>query len=206
MATVDTRQRLVDAAALLVHARGYNAVGVSEVCEAADASKGSFYHFFDSKEALMGAVLTQHREKLRAVRTSFPTDAPAIDLLAMIYEATAIEIMAQYRESGHVRGCPIGSIGAEIATQSEEIRGAVCDALDEMLGVTEELVERAIEEGDLAPATQAKPFAKRLLAYLQGATLVAKSKNDPNVMQELKPGYLQLLELDSTQSKRERSS
>ncbi len=206
MAIVDTRQRLIEAAAQLVHSRGYNAVGVKEVCEAADSNKGSFYHFFDSKEALMGAVLSQHRDRLRAVRGALPRNARGIEQLPMMYDAAASYIVAQYEESGHVQGCPIGSVGAEIATQSEAIRQAVADVFDEMTSAVEELVERAVEEGDLARGTDAKALAQRLLAYFQGAILLAKSKNDPGMMQELRNGYLQLLGLDANNPKRQRSS
>jgi TetR/AcrR family transcriptional repressor of nem operon len=205
MGNPDTRQRLIEAAAQLVHSRGYNAVGVKEVCDAADANKGSFYHFFDSKEALMGAVLAGHREKLRAFRDALPSGARAIEQLPMIYDAAAFGVLTQHQESGHVQGCPIGSVGAEISTQSETIRQAVADALDEMTTTVEGLVERASDEGDLDRATDAKALAQRLLAYVQGATLLAKSKNDPRVMQELRSGYLQLLGLDSNQPQPQRS-
>jgi TetR/AcrR family transcriptional repressor of nem operon len=206
MARVDTRQRLIEAAAQLVHSRGYNAVGVKEVCEAADANKGSFYHFFDSKEALMGAVLTQHRERLRAVRDALPQSAPGIEQLPMFYDAAAFGVLTQYQQSGHVEGCPIGSVGSEISTQSEAIRVAVVEVLDEMTLTVETLVERAVREGDLDGATDAKALAQRLLAYVQGATLLAKSKNDPGVMRELRNGYLQLLGLDANHPQRQRPS
>ncbi len=206
MASVDTRQRLIEAAAQLVHSRGYNAVGVKHVCEAADANKGSFYHFFDSKEALMAAVLAERREKIRAVREALPRTARAIEQLPMMYDAAALGILTQYQESGHVQGCPIGSVGAEIATQSEAIRQAVCEALDEMTAAVEQLAERAVEEGDLDRGTDTEALAQRLLAYVQGATLLAKSKNDPTVMQELKNGYLQLLGLDPNHPQRQRST
>ena len=206
MPNVDTRQRLIEAAAKLVHSRGYNAVGVKEVCDAADANKGSFYHFFDSKEALMGAVLAEHREKLRAFRDALPRDARAIEQLPMVYDAAAFGVLTQYQESGHVQGCPIGSVGAEIATQSEAIRLAVAEALDEMTLAVEALVERAVQEGDLNRETDPRALAQRLLAYVQGATLLAKSQNDPSVMQELKNGYLQLLGLDANHPNHQGSS
>ena len=206
MAPGDTRQRLIEAAAQLVHSRGYNAVGVNEVCEAADANKGSFYHFFDSKEALMGAVLAEHRERLRALHQALPPTARGIEQLTMMYDAAALGVLTQYQEFGHVQGCPIGSVGAEIATQSEAIRRAVSEALDEMMFAVERLLGRAVDEGDLDRGTDTKALAQRLLAYVQGATLLAKSKNDPSVMQELKNGYLQLLGLDPNHSQRQRSS
>jgi TetR/AcrR family transcriptional repressor of nem operon len=205
VANVDTRQRLVDAAALLVHARGYNDVGVKEVCEAANANKGSFYHFFDSKEALMAAVLAQHRDRLRTFRDALPANAPGVEQLSMMYDAAIFGVVTQFEQTGHVQGCPIGSVGVEVATQSEAIRHEVAEALDEMTSTIEELATQAVAEGDLDRSTDPKALSQRLLAYLQGATLLAKSKNDPSVMQELKNGYLQLLGLDPNQPQPQRS-
>jgi TetR/AcrR family transcriptional repressor of nem operon len=205
VANVDTRQRLVDAAALLVHARGYNDVGVKEVCEAANANKGSFYHFFDSKEALMAAVLAQHRDRLRTFRDALPANAPGVEQLSMMYDAAIFGVVTQFEQTGHVQGCPIGSVGVEVATQSEAIRHEVAEALDEMTSTIEELATQAVAEGDLDRSTDPKALSQRLLAYLQGATLLAKSKNDPSVMQELKNGYLQLLGLDPDQPQPQRS-
>ena len=154
----------------------------------------------------MGAVLAEHREKLRAIRDALPSSARAIEQLPMMYDAAALGVLTQYQESGHVQGCPIGSIGAEIATQSEVIREAVCEAFDELTAAVDQLVERAVEEGDLDRGTDTEALAQRLLAYMQGAMLLAKSKNDPTVMQELENGYLQLLGLDPNQPQRQRSS
>jgi TetR/AcrR family transcriptional repressor of nem operon len=195
----------VDAAALLVHARGYNDVGVKEVCEAANANKGSFYHFFDSKEALMAAVLAQHRDRLRTFRDALPANARGVEQLSMMYDAATFGVLTQFEQTGHVQGCPIGSVGVEVATQSEAIRHEVAEALDEMTSTIEELATQAVAEGDLDRSTDPKALSQRLLAYVQGATLLAKSKNDPSVMQELKNGYLQLLGLDPNQPQPQRS-
>ena len=153
----------------------------------------------------MEAVLAGHRERIRAVREAFPRTARAIEQLPMMYDAATLRVLAQYQESGHVQGCPIGSVGAEIATQSESIREAVWDAFNELTTAVEQLVERAIEEGDLDRGTDAQALAQRLLAYFQGAHLLAKSKNDPTVMQELRNGYLQLLGLAPDHPQRQRS-
>ena len=66
---VDTQERLVEAAAGLWHARSYADVGVNEICEVADVRKGSFYHFFASKQELAVAVIDRHwRDVARAGR------------------------------------------------------------------------------------------------------------------------------------------
>jgi len=55
--SIETRRRIMSAAVALFAAQGYNASGVAEICHAAGASKGAFYHHFSSKQALFVAVL-----------------------------------------------------------------------------------------------------------------------------------------------------
>jgi TetR/AcrR family transcriptional repressor of nem operon len=63
--SVDTRDRLIDGAAVLLHTQAYRGVGVKALCEAAGVRKGSFYHFFASKEDLTLAALDRSWERFR---------------------------------------------------------------------------------------------------------------------------------------------
>ena len=54
----DARPRIIATSKKLFHERGYQAVGVSELCGASDVNKGSFYHFFPSKRHLLIQVLS----------------------------------------------------------------------------------------------------------------------------------------------------
>jgi len=51
-AQLDTYDRILLAARELIHARSYAEVGVAAICDQAQVKKGSFYHFFPSKQAL----------------------------------------------------------------------------------------------------------------------------------------------------------
>ena len=53
----DARDRLLAAADTLFRDRGFSAIGVAEICSVADVNKGSFYHFFESKQALLLEVI-----------------------------------------------------------------------------------------------------------------------------------------------------
>ena len=53
------RQTILDAAQSIVGAKGFSAVGLNEILQAADVPKGSFYHYFHSKDAF-GVVLLDH--------------------------------------------------------------------------------------------------------------------------------------------------
>ena len=55
-----TREKLLETAQHLMLAKGYTATSVEEICEAADLTKGSFFHYFASKEDLGKAVLDRY--------------------------------------------------------------------------------------------------------------------------------------------------
>ena len=54
----NSRDKLLDAATRLFHENGYQAVTVNDICEAAQLTKGAFYHHFDSKETLYQHLYT----------------------------------------------------------------------------------------------------------------------------------------------------
>ncbi|HEX6836727.1 MAG TPA: helix-turn-helix domain-containing protein, partial [Polyangia bacterium] len=56
------RARLVQAAIDLIWTDSYGAVSVDAICEQARVKKGSFYHFFKSKDELVIAALDTHWE------------------------------------------------------------------------------------------------------------------------------------------------
>jgi AcrR family transcriptional regulator len=62
MISMDNRQRLLDCALELFSLRGYDAVGVREVVEAAGVTKPTLYHYFDSKRGLLEALLQRRLE------------------------------------------------------------------------------------------------------------------------------------------------
>src|ERR1700680_634102 len=59
-----TRDRIVEAARYLFWEKGYAATGLAELLARAGANSGSFYHFFDSKDAVLRTVLETYRDLL----------------------------------------------------------------------------------------------------------------------------------------------
>src|SRR5258708_12814410 len=59
-ANPETRSRLLEKGGDLVSTRGFNATGVQEITAAAGVPKGSFYNYFDSKEAFAVEILTEY--------------------------------------------------------------------------------------------------------------------------------------------------
>ena len=116
----DTRDRLIEAAARLIHAQGFSATGVAPILENAATGASSFYHFFASKEELLVAVLERYRERLEAEIVA-PTRLDYPDPVDR-----AFGILDFYREflmaTGYGLGCPIGNLCGELADSHPRVR------------------------------------------------------------------------------------
>lgn len=187
----DTRQRLLDSARDLLYARSYGNVGVKEICDAAGVQKGSFYHFFPSKQELALAVLDEHylglKEQIfaRAFRTEYPPLERIRQLVENIYafQKTVTE------QTGKTLGCPYGNIVSELGSQDETIRSHTATLFKRIEAEIRACLEEAVQRGDAAPMDTAAS-ARAMFAYIEGMLMMAKASNDPEVIRELGPAIL----------------
>ena len=110
--TAGTRARLVESARHLFWEKGYAATGLAEILARADANSGSFYHFFDSKDALLRTVLETYVELLepqvvRPVWDATPDPLARVFVLLDTYRQRLLDTGCRY-------GCPIGRLAFEI--------------------------------------------------------------------------------------------
>jgi TetR/AcrR family transcriptional regulator, transcriptional repressor for nem operon len=114
--TPSTEVRLLEAARHLFWEKGFAATGMAELLDRAQANSGSFYHFFDSKEALLLVLLDSYQQGLYPVIVQ-PAEAAFTDPLERIFA-----ILRGYRErllaTGNRYGCPIGRLALEIEAEN----------------------------------------------------------------------------------------
>jgi TetR/AcrR family transcriptional repressor of nem operon len=150
---------------------GYAAASVDDICSGAGVTKGSFYHFFGTKEELGLAVLNGFYEE-GAARVANGAYArmknPHQRLLALFDHLEAIG-PDLWRD-----GCLMGNFACELAESSQVIRRRVAE-------IFEELVNR------LAPIFQpiahgrkeAAELAEQTLMVIEGAVVMARAHDDP---------------------------
>ena len=85
------RETFIDAAQALITSKGYEEMSIQDVLTATGASKGAFYHYFDSKVALLDSVIERMIEQSSVVVTPILEDAslPALDKLRTLFAAMA---------------------------------------------------------------------------------------------------------------------
>src|SRR5450755_2427776 len=68
----DTKIKLLNAALRTIRTKGYGASTVDDICHAAGVSKGSFFHYFTSKEDLALAVAAHFSARADALFAAAP--------------------------------------------------------------------------------------------------------------------------------------
>jgi TetR/AcrR family transcriptional repressor of nem operon len=177
----------------LIELRGYSALGVAEICKAAGVPKGSFYHFFESKEALALAVIDQHwAVQLRDWTRVLSGDAEPLQRLRQLFEETAAAQRAGQQSCGTVSGCLFGNLSLELSNQTEAIRDRRQQIFDAQVGLVDEIVAEALAAG-AADVPDTREAARSVVAQLEGQVLFAKLYNDTRPLDALWANCLALL-------------
>src|SRR5712691_4731136 len=196
--TSDARERLLQAAMDLVWTKSYGAVSVDDICQRAGVRKGSFYHFFPSKDDLVVAALEEHW------RT---TAAPTLDRLFSAAK-TPLERLEAYfdyishrqeelcKKYGRVVGCPYGSIGSEAAADSA-ISAKAKELLRRKYRYLESTLRDLKAEGLLSKGTNVGALTQSLWTFLEGALAQGRIRNELAPTKSLPTAALQFLGIDA---------
>ncbi|MFJ2399143.1 TetR/AcrR family transcriptional regulator [Streptomyces sp. NPDC087843] len=191
--TSDAKSKILSAAQSLFEQRGYSALGVAEICRAAGVPKGSFYYFFESKEALALAVID---ERWAAERCDWKrvlnSDAEPLQRLRQLFEATEARQKAGQDGCGAIVGCLFGNLSLEMSNQADGVRKRLQEIFDAQVEMVDTVVSEAYERGEVAVA-DTRDAARSVVAQLEGQVLFAKLYNNAAQLTALWPSCLALL-------------
>ena len=177
MAT-DTKDRMIEATARLIQARGLHGVSLSDILGESGAPRGSLYfHFPGGKESVvleaMQAGIREATDILSECLRS--ADDPAVGVRAF-FQAAADEMA----ESGYLFGCPVGSIVLDAPSADSELAAACQAAFREWT----QMYRDTLETAGLAPK-RAERLARAIVASLEGALMMARSERDAARIEEV---------------------
>jgi TetR/AcrR family transcriptional repressor of nem operon len=169
------RTKLLEAARDLLLSKGYAAATVDEICERAGASKGSFYHFFKSKEemglALLDAYLKQaHAGFLGGAFTRQTEPAARLRGFLTQTEARAIDLWKN--------GCLLGNLAIDLADTNDRIRRRVAKIFDELIDEVAAIFEPVCARYASDAKAEAWRLAELYLATIEGAIILSRAQND----------------------------
>lgn len=113
-----TRQRIIDATARLAYEKGAESTSLDDVRAAADVSKSQLYHYFADKDALVREVIVAQTARVLAAQEPV---IGQLDSLAA-FRRWRDSILALYRLTGGIGGCPLGSLANAPINRSRRVR------------------------------------------------------------------------------------
>lgn len=164
-----TRQRLVESARYLFWERGFAGTSMAELLAHAKVNSGSFYHFFDSKEALLREVLETYLAALHPmiVAPAYEAASEPIERIFAIlhgYRERILMTDAQY-------GCPLGRLALEIDPENRPAHKLIAQNFQGWI----DAVRDCLREAPLPPDTDIEALATYVLANMEGGVMLSRS-------------------------------
>lgn len=185
-----TENKILQAARMLFWQKGYTAVGVDEICAAADVNKGSLYHYYQDKEHLALTVIETNSEMVfENIRENLQPLKPAARIFGYLDWMIAGQI-TEGRASGQMAGCPFGKLAAETAGQNTAIRDSVEIVFQKLL----KFIASALKE--LTPDASDKKIkgkAQQMFMNWQGALVLSQARNSTQPLKQCRQLTAELL-------------
>jgi TetR/AcrR family transcriptional repressor of nem operon len=169
---IDTRRGILDTAHGIVGAKGFSGVGLNEILVAAGVPKGSFYHYFGSKEAFGEALLADYFEAYLAdidATLAEPGLSHAERLMNYWRKWQATQGSIDYQ-----RKCLAVKLAAEVSDLSEPMRLALKRGTAGIIDRVTGAIQAGVAEGSLKVEAEPRATAETLYHLWLGASLMAK--------------------------------
>src|SRR3954471_15866042 len=166
-----TRDRLIESARYLFWERGFAGTSMADLLAHAGVNSGSFYHFFESKEALLRAVLDGYLHALRpmVVDPAFAkTREPVERIFAILegYRGRIVQTQCRY-------GCPLGRLALEIDPENRPAHKLIADNFRGWISAIRECIEQV--EHRLPKGTDPEGLATYVLAVMERGVMISRS-------------------------------
>ena len=178
----DTRSDIIRIGTELISRQGYNATGIEMVLKEAGVPKGSFYHYFKSKEEFGLAVMDVFADYYSQRMTALLQDA-ALSPLTRI--RTLLQgSLERFSRNQCSKGCLIGNLGQEMADQNERFRARLDEIFDDWRTLFAGCLAEAQTAKELDSRLDAEALASFILSGWEGAILRAKVMKSPQPLQD----------------------
>jgi TetR/AcrR family transcriptional repressor of nem operon len=155
-ATVTTKERILDAAEEIMLQKSFHSVGLNEILTAVKVPKGSFYHYFQSKEQFGVELLSHYVKEASAFKRRLLLDTKLEpDPLKRFSAFLDCSISKSYENSCKC-SCLVVKLATEVAAFSDSMRETLAQGMREWRGIFKELIAEGQAKGairnDIDPA------------------------------------------------------
>ncbi|HHH44485.1 MAG TPA: TetR/AcrR family transcriptional regulator, partial [Gammaproteobacteria bacterium] len=154
--------------------RGYSNTSFSNIVEKAKVQRGNIYHYFKSKEDILGSVIKEHENDYTALLAAWDRDyADPKDRLCRY-----INMVANNRNNLARYGCPIGTLSAELGKEPCALTGLTVPLFDIFRRwLTDQFLQ-------LGKSEHAPQLALHLLSQTEGISMIAHVYGEPQLVKD----------------------
>ena len=171
----DTKRRLLEAAMQLMLRQGFTATTVDQICSEADLTKGSFFHYFKTKDEIGEGALDYFysRQQRQFAEAEFTRLSDPLEKIHGL-----LDFIIKNMKGAQMQSCLCGNLAQELAHTHPRFR-ASCD---EKFSGFAKLIQTTLREAKVIhrPKIDFDPESVSLMfvSLMQGSLLVAKTLQD----------------------------
>jgi TetR/AcrR family transcriptional repressor of nem operon len=177
----DMRQHILDTAKPIILGKGFSAVGLNELLNAAEVPKGSFYHYFKSKEYFGEALLDSYFEAY-LMRLEILLSAEGMNGAERLMSYWQRWLETQCGDDAETK-CMVVKLGGEVSDLSEPMRLALQRGTNHIISRLADGIEEGIADGSLPNDLVAADTALVLYNQWLGATVLTKIWHDKSALE-----------------------
>lgn len=156
-------------------AKGFPATTVDEICESAGVSKGSFYHFFESKQQVTLEMLEHH---MAGAKDEIENGLDLKDATGPERAIRYVRHVEQESEEIWKDGCLIGSLALELAETNPEIRTRVSRIFRDLTDYFETLFVPLCQSHKGPDTPSPRELAEQFLIVIEGGVVLSRAHFD----------------------------
>lgn len=168
----DVREHILSTGQRIMAGKGFSAVGLNEILTDAGVPKGSFYHYFTSKEAFGVAMLKRYFDEYLA-ELDVTLNQPGLNMAQRL-----MNYWQQWQESQSFFECQgkclAVKLGAEVADLSDAMRLTLMSGTSGIISRLAQALESGVAEGSLHIDEKPGTVAENLYQLWLGASVMVK--------------------------------
>ncbi len=194
MSRQETKQRILEEGARLIHTKGFNDTGILDVLKAAGVPKGSFYFYFQNKEEFGLEIVEYFRGHFCSLAQQHmeASSGTTMERLAALF----IEFEQMFEAQGFRLGCPIGNLASELGDVNDRFQERLASVFAEMRDSIATFLVAAIEAGEIDRRIDARRTADYLLQGWEGALVLMKVSGDAGPLFTFRQTTFEFMGLD----------
>lgn len=194
----DTKNKLMETAIELIWQSNYSNVGVAEICKQAGVTKGSFYHYFETKADLFYEASAHHWECKKAILDEIfsPSYTSLEQLENLITYILGKQDCNLSDGANPVSGCPIFTAGGQAGSGEDKVRQAAIEMSERAIKYDLALVKNLKADGYLNSDVEPEQTARMIFQYIMGLLIYGRVLHSlESVKQDIREAIYRIIDL-----------